>query len=251
MARQASRRARVHAPKRTVESFHLRTCCRTSPRQRATETPRGCSADWSPFLLAARRLLRQSTLCPSASPVRSIPRGRGNLVRALEPVRLPRSIPAWAGETGKASLIEATIEGLSPRGRGNPASSPRPAGPTRSIPAWAGKPGRPARYSRGLWGLSPRGRGNRTHDQTRYAVHGSIPAWAGKPHPGSTTATRARVYPRVGGETRNPGRLPAYGRGLSPRGRGNRVRSESAPYHHGSIPAWAGKPFAESQRPRR
>ena len=71
---------------------------------------------------------------------------------------------------------------------------------------------------------------------------GSIPARAGKPFSSVTSESSAGVYPRAGGETAIERVAINAWTGLSPRGRGNRVR-----YRHGhsrsrSIPARAGKP---------
>ena len=70
-----------------------------------------------------------------------------------------------------------------------------------SIPAWAGKP---------YWAPS-----------CSHGSRGSIPAWAGKPARGCRRASRAQVYPRVGGETAADRSVAPVHPGLSPRGRGN------------------------------
>ena len=134
----------------------------------------------------------------------------------------------------------------------------------RSIPAWAGKPspyrddcthprvyprvgGETARYARVVecvGGLSPRGRGNHEVIESSWADPGSIPAWAGKPTTRDRSATRREVYPRVGGETVSGQDIEVPVAGLSPRGRGNRMRRPSDGHGRGSIPAWAGKPPA-------
>ena len=71
---------------------------------------------------------------------------------------------------------------------------------------------------------------------------GSIPAWAGKPWASDAGHNSARVYPRVGGETRRSAARGHSSRGLSPRGRGNPATGDRAASEAGSIPAWAGKP---------
>ena len=90
-------------------------------------------------------------------------------------------------------------------------------------------------------GLSPRGRGKPLLSaQPRYDTR-SIPAWAGEtPSPQYTRGTGA-VYPRVGGGNPLTGGAEAAPWGLSPRGRGKRPASASAPGRSGSIPAWAGE----------
>ena len=91
-------------------------------------------------------------------------------------------------------------------------------------------------------GLSPRGRGNRAGRVGAGLIDRSIPAWAGKPAVSGRPSCRAKVYPRVGGETReNPSSI-SQKRGLSPRGRGNLPAVRLAARPGRSIPAWAGKP---------
>ena len=91
-------------------------------------------------------------------------------------------------------------------------------------------------------GLSPRGRGNPDRGSPAAHVLGSIPAWAGKPSSLPIPLIRLRVYPRVGGETRDDPQDGHRADGLSPRGRGNRLRNRAGAEVAGSIPAWAGKP---------
>ena len=218
------------------------------------------------------------------------PRGRGNhrLHRADRP-RL-RSIPAWAGkpvpsrrpagqvpvyprvggETLGMSRRPCCTPGLSPRGRGNRRDERAPGGLPGSIPAWAGKPQitaprpptrrvyprvggetmRGAAAIRSARGLSPRGRGNLLPAALGPQTSGSIPAWAGKPLAGVRPGASGRVYPRVGGETRGLPVLAHLALGLSPRGRGNRRGELHQPPQHGSIPAWAGKPYDRAEHYR-
>ena len=158
------------------------------------------------------------------------PRGRGNRpAPAVTPV-IPRSIPAWAGEpyprVGGGTLHHAGSglagTGLSPRGRGNHLKTTTIHINSRSIPAWAGEPcgslPRPApcavypRVGGGTYpltvlpsklaGLSPRGRGNHPVVLAGYRHLGSIPAWAGEPAVADVISSMSRVYPRVGGGTR-------------------------------------------------
>ena len=75
-------------------------------------------------------------------------------------------------------------------------------------------------------GLSPRGRGN--------------PARIAR------TRSRTGVYPRVGGETGSNSASMASCTGLSPRGRGNHLLAHIGQQFLGSIPAWAGKPAADT-----
>ena len=170
--------------------------------------------------------------------------------------------PRVGGETGASIAWPTTSNGLSPRGRGNHALRVGLVRPPRSIPAWAGKP-RPGRWSTITWrvyprvggettyhsvcavtagGLSPRGRGNPVRPQDVVAHLGSIPAWAGKPRCRRRFHRQREVYPRVGGETYDPGEWQPPVAGLSPRGRGNRRAWPRNRTEFGSIPAWAGKP---------
>ena len=50
------------------------------------------------------------------------------------------------------------------------------------------------------------------------------------------------VYPRVCGGTRSRNPSPTWGRGLSPRVRGNLVHRDTDEGNRGSIPACAGEP---------
>ncbi len=170
------------------------------------------------------------------------PRGRGNLVPVWDDVRVIGSIPAWAGEPGSGedgprlykvyprvgggtpdgTPAECAAWGLSPRGRGNLDLLQFRLAVPRSIPAWAGEPSAGACFFRQqqvyprvgggtahlhldyvlLGGLSPRGRGNLQRPPGWRGRQGSIPAWAGEPPAGFKQPHEPRVYPRVGGGTR-------------------------------------------------
>ena len=93
-------------------------------------------------------------------------------------------------------------------------------------------------------GLSPRGRGNLFPNGARVGLRRSIPAWAGEPlYLCSQAMAVSRVYPRVGGGTSLQPDTEYEVQGLSPRGRGNLVRSIHRHCYHRSIPAWAGEPY--------
>ena len=133
--------------------------------------------------------------------------------------------------------------GLSPRGRGNLAEVGADALPVRSIPAWAGEPvpvpmqphaervyprvgggtGSGSLQSKPGRGLSPRGRGNRRESLVNSRDCRSIPAWAGEPAAWSWNTRLSKVYPRVGGGTAQAESEGRSMKGLSPRGRGNRL----------------------------
>ena len=87
------------------------------------------------------------------------PRGRGKPSQAVVGTIGKRSIPAWAGETGKNNRCSPQRKVYPRVGGGNP---------WRVALSW------PAA------GLSPRGRGKHTEALDRIALHGSIPAWAGE-----------------------------------------------------------------------
>ena len=196
------------------------------------------------------------------------PRGRGNPNPFPVLRRQVRSIPAWAGEPSSPPqpLKEDTVyprvgggtapgarpprqaTGLSPRGWGNHREDMPHELPQGSIPAWAGEPcgarrgclrsGVYPRVGGGTspdatlcvyhWGLSPRGRGNPLKIPTAWASIRSIPAWAGEPLPRVNRRVKREVYPRVGGGTNGAFDAIDQNRGLSPRGRGNRLKRGQA-----------------------
>ena len=148
------------------------------------------------------------------------PRGRGKpsgLRRSIRPVR---SIPAWAGETGTASLC-----------RWHPRVYPRVGG---------GNPGRLI-LALALPGLSPRGRGKLRLSLRQPGLLGSIPAWAGETQSGWSLRCVDQVYPRVGGGNGVGVGLFPPAAGLSPRGRGKPASDSSSRVWRRSIPAWAGE----------
>ena len=99
-------------------------------------------------------------------------------------------------------------------------------------------------------GLSPRGRGNLNHPHVPGELPGSIPAWAGEPIQAEPGRPIIGVYPRVGGGTWGGQRRPTPPKGLSPRGRGNRLPPQSGVKGSRSIPAWAGEPPPQPTRPQ-
>ena len=166
------------------------------------------------------------------------------------------------GGTLPGQIGAAAPHGLSPRVRGNRRLRPRRRTLLGSIPACAGEPvwtRKPPQiravyprvcggtYSpfcplRAPGGLSPRVRGNLLHLQQQVARAGSIPACAGEPRWRSRRRPGNGVYPRVCGGTRLSPHAAPFGRGLSPRVRGNRNRPQPAGLGLGSIPACAGEP---------
>ena len=90
-------------------------------------------------------------------------------------------------------------------------------------------------------GLSPRGRGKRVRCLASPNQYRSIPAWAGETPIAGYCLPNARVYPRVGGGNAADTTNPSASRGLSPRGRGKRLRAGQRRADERSIPAWAGE----------
>ena len=152
--------------------------------------------------------------------------------------------------------------GLSPRLRGNPDRSRCRCGCRRSIPAPAGEPrlpdsGRlhrrvypracggtnlPDNYLLTAQGLSPRLRGNPRHHAGQVRRIRSIPAPAGEPPGDLVLDPMAGVYPRACGGTSSTPTPTIRANGLSPRLRGNLLRSLDITTKTGSIPAPAGEP---------
>ena len=172
--------------------------------------------------------------------------------------------PRVCGGTDDGADMPDGDEGLSPRVRGNHRTWLPLIWSLRSIPACAGEPV-PVRnganslrvYPRvcggtrraidgraGGQGLSPRVRGNPTGEWQHSIPSISIPACAGEPHLGVATQRLSRVYPRVCGGTMCWPPATRRRPGLSPRVRGNPVRTLPAGQPARSIPACAGEPYA-------
>ena len=169
------------------------------------------------------------------------------------------------GGTRRHDCGSLLLRGLSPRVRGNHIKPRWLSSPARSIPACAGEPERILReacaqavYPRvcggtdtlirksgGTAGLSPRVRGNPRLRAGRPALRGAIPACAGEPSFTAVAPLLETVYPRVCGGTIPCRRCPCSVMGLSPRVRGNLLRSRSRRRTAGSIPACAGEPCPE------
>ena len=137
----------------------------------------------------------------------------------------PRVYPRVCGGTFEGKPVATCKAGLSPRVRGEPQARcvgisrhrvyPRVCGGT----PWVGI----CQTLRA--GLSPRVRGNPKHPEHCGREIGSIPACAGEPRIPRCWFCRWRVYPRVCGGTVRPPCPPRQGEGLSPRVRGNPIRS--------------------------
>ena len=129
------------------------------------------------------------------------PRGRGKQALRFTDVEMPRSIPAWAGET-KSEFRGYCRCRVYPRVGGGNRSSP-----TFTLPAM---------------GLSPRGRGKQRRGRGARSRQRSIPAWAGETGHSLSADSAPAVYPRVGGGNYAEWRRKPSLEGLSPRGRGKR-----------------------------
>ena len=108
------------------------------------------------------------------------PRVRGNPGGTFYGYAPIGSIPACAGEPGRAQNPAATLRVY-----------PRVCGGT--------PPSRSTRLAK--WGLSPRVRGNHKHAAHQQKLVGSIPACAGEPAVAGVRGCGFRVYPRVCGGT--------------------------------------------------
>ena len=211
------------------------------------------------------------------------PRLRGNLPNWPLHAGHRRSIPAPAGEPsrphprrqptavypracGGTPIVGTGIDavlGLSPRLRGNRVQYLRDGLPIGSIPAPAGEPSMSAIarclsrvYPRACGGtisplvratlnvgLSPRLRGNRRRYSSQHSSRRSIPAPAGEPRGCGVCLVAGGVYPRACGGTTNRPVSGSRVSGLSPRLRGNQLRTRNVQRRIGSIPAPAGEPL--------
>ena len=148
------------------------------------------------------------------------PRGRGKLPSGLALFCQLRSIPAWAGETDETD-DEWDSGRVYPRVGGGNIQQKATALTTT--------------------GLSPRGRGKPVRPAVSAELARSIPAWAGETRSRLFAQPFAQVYPRVGGGNNGHCLNARSGVGLSPRGRGKRLRLHLALLERRSIPAWAGE----------
>ena len=189
------------------------------------------------------------------------PRGRGKRNPFQDFAGIPRSIPAWAGETqddrvgfrqvrvyprvgggnGVVGVDVGINPGLSPRGRGKPQDQHHQKHRAGSIPAWAGETATSNPFIH-RWTVYPRvGGGNRGGRRGCRVGMGSIPAWAGETRVPEWRPRGREVYPRVGGGN-DAGIAPGgVAGGLSPRGRGKPPHGADGRPRRRSIPAWAGE----------
>ena len=174
------------------------------------------------------------------------PRGRGKPHDAHIVGNDGRSIPAWAGETGRgfgfrcrrrvyprvgggnrhARTRRKRKRGLSPRGRGKRSAGLNIGHQWGSIPAWAGETALVCPAKAGLKVYPRVGGGNVPFEYITWDGRRSIPAWAGETAYDALISYPAKVYPRVGGGNFIHAASPQMMRGLSPRGRGKRVAAQ-------------------------
>ena len=198
----------------------------------------------------------------------SIPAYAGEPAVAAHPMYRSPVYPRVCGGTRGARTHRRQWRGLSPRMRGNQPANRLRRHPLRSIPAYAGEPGNGSvrRYGVGVYprvcggtaarrryavwktGLSPRMRGNRAYLTAVGVENGSIPAYAGEPPGLRRRQIPAGVYPRVCGGTFQRRRWGRWGRGLSPRMRGNLMARQGSSTSRRSIPAYAGEPAGARHR---
>ena len=133
-----------------------------------------------------------------------------------------RSIPACTGEPKSRTSGEKST-----------AVYPRVYGGTRSLPP----------VLKLVRGLSPRVRGNQEALFFHAVLRRSIPACTGEPHTRALLEHLPQVYPRVYGGTGRASNGPPPEWGLSPRVRGNLVKSHYVDGQQGSIPACTGEPI--------
>ena len=216
------------------------------------------------------------------------PRVRGNRAAARLPrlqkgsipacTGEPRSAPGWApkrtvyprvyGGTAEDDLDLPDADGLSPRVRGNPSEKAVASGCVRSIPACTGEPhssrsdntshrvyprvygGTGPIHGQGLAinGLSPRVRGNPVSVNVARSALRSIPACTGEPTASLPAGVHVKVYPRVYGGTQLGRVAGNQALGLSPRVRGNLLKTSICAPFIRSIPACTGEPWTRLSR---
>ena len=149
------------------------------------------------------------------------PPTRGIRAVGRNAARLPRSIPAYAGDPGAATARTAPHT-VYPRLRGG----------SRVTAVYATSP----------QGLSPPTRGIQSGAWDIRAGRRSIPAYAGDPTIATLVAGSLRVYPRLRGGSRRGSGKGRVVYGLSPPTRGILALAERVGNNGGSIPAYAGDP---------
>ena len=192
---------------RSIPAGAGETVCRYAECGAKEVDPRGCGGD-------------SHRTYPASRAVGRSPRVRGRLVARITEDGGYGSIPAGAGETGRAARHEE-----------HPWVDPRGCGGDET---WAND-------SRLKWGRSPRVRGRRGAGHVHRNAGRSIPAGAGETESWTHPVSRSRVDPRGCGGDNHQGINSDHRAGRSPRVRGRLwVRREIVEVC-GSIPAGAGE----------
>ena len=148
------------------------------------------------------------------------PRARGKPIANSHAAKLPRSIPASAGEARPPG-----------KGRRPRRVHPRERGGSAKVLASLGI----------VWGPSPRARGKPERRTSTQLPCRSIPASAGEARSGSTGSGRRRVHPRERGGSNDVPKYCLLAAGPSPRARGKLCQHGALVLQRGSIPASAGE----------
>ena len=145
--------------------------------------------------------------------------------------------------------MAAPAGGSIPAGAGKPLR-PRPTRPgARVDPRGCGEADGPFDFPVQIQGRSLRVRGSHFLSADALLVGGSIPAGAGKPLCHTRFRRLLAVDPRGCGEARLGEKSADLMAGRSPRVRGSRQSNQLQQLPRGSIPAGAGKPTTDRQRP--
>ena len=196
------------------------------------------------------------------------PRVRGNPDPRPDGHRKERSIPACTGEPPR-TISTCPMPTVYPRVYGgNPSEKAVASGCVRSIPACTGEPhssrsdntshrvyprvygGTGPIHGQGLAinGLSPRVRGNPVSVNVARSALRSIPACTGEPTASLPAGVHVKVYPRVYGGTQLGRVAGNQALGLSPRVRGNLLKTSICAPFIRSIPACTGEPWTRLSR---
>ena len=207
----------------------------------------------------------------------SSPRGRGTRKTRSRPERVPRFIPARAGNASSTSTWTSApsvhpraggeraarrwpakrFVGSSPRGRGTREGVRGGGRRGRFIPARAGNARGDVTSLAPIAGSSPRGRGTRRGGCGPGAGVRFIPARAGNAVASLARRRLIPVHPRAGGErrTRGAGHQPpdgssTRGRGTQPGGGGGRPARRFIPARAGNAPCPYGRGESSPVHPR-
>ena len=188
----------------------------------------------------------QRAPCSTRIAFGSSPRVRGTPTRALRSRRLPRFIPACAGNSARPGHRSQVGVGSSPRVRGTPVQLPRLARIQRFIPACAGNSGT-RRANRMASAVHPRVCGEL--GQREFAGEtdgGSSPRVRGTLRSGRGVALLCRFIPACAGNSWSRRPVKSCTSGSSPRVRGTLAHHEQPFAQLRFIPACAGNSDAQA-----